>query len=72
MCTHLPRAYTDKDGVEKYATEIRGERMQMLGGKSDGERSSGQPAARRPAATTSSPQAASGGDFAGLDDDIPF
>lgn len=26
------RKYTDKDGVEKYATEIRGERMQMLGG----------------------------------------
>ncbi len=26
------RKYTDKDGNEKYATEIRGERMQMLGG----------------------------------------
>ena len=30
------RKYTDKDGVEKYATEIRGDRMQMLGGKSGG------------------------------------
>ena len=29
------RKYTDKDGVEKYATEIRGDRMQMLGGKQD-------------------------------------
>ena len=27
------RKYTDKDGVEKYATEIRGDRMQMLGSK---------------------------------------
>ena len=27
------RKYTDKDGAEKYATEIRGDRMQMLGGK---------------------------------------
>ena len=25
------RKYTDKEGVEKYATEIRGDRMQMLG-----------------------------------------
>src|SRR6476661_7075351 len=28
------RKYTDKDGVERYATEIRGDRMQMLGGRS--------------------------------------
>jgi single-strand DNA-binding protein len=33
------RKYTDKEGVEKYATEIRGDRMQMLGSKG---------AARRP------------------------
>lgn len=31
------RKYTDKDGVEKYATEIRGDRMQMLGSKSDAQ-----------------------------------
>ena len=30
------RKYTDKDGVEKYATEIRGDVMQMLGGRQDG------------------------------------
>ena len=27
------RKYTDKDGVEKYATEIVGDRMQLLGGR---------------------------------------
>ncbi len=27
------RKYTDKDGIEKFATEIRGETMQMLGGR---------------------------------------
>lgn len=27
------RKYTDKEGVEKYSTEIRGDRMQMLGSK---------------------------------------
>ena len=30
------RKYTDKEGIEKYATEIRGDRMQMLGGRSGG------------------------------------
>lgn len=30
------RKYTDKDGVEKYSTEIRGEEMKMLGSKPDG------------------------------------
>ena len=30
------RKYTDKDGVEKYQTDIRGDRMQLLGGKPDG------------------------------------
>ncbi|MNT43235.1 Single-stranded DNA-binding protein [compost metagenome] len=28
------RKYTDKDGVEKYATDIIAEQMQMLGGRS--------------------------------------
>lgn len=27
--------YTDRDGVERYATEVVGERMQMLGGRGD-------------------------------------
>jgi len=29
------RKYTDKDGVEKYATDIIGEEMQMLGSRSE-------------------------------------
>jgi single-strand DNA-binding protein len=31
------RKYTDKNGVEKYSTEIRGDRMQMLGSKAGGD-----------------------------------
>ena len=31
------RKYTDKDGAEKYATEIIADRMQMLGGKPEGK-----------------------------------
>jgi single-strand DNA-binding protein len=31
------RKYTDKDGVEKYATDIIAENMQMLGGRAGGD-----------------------------------
>jgi len=76
------RKYTDKEGVEKYATEIRGDRMQMLGSKGGGgmadmdddgldqsappQRS--QPRTPPPAVT---PRPASSG-FDDMDDDIPF
>lgn len=30
------RKYTDKDGVEKYSTEVVGDRMQLIGGARDG------------------------------------
>ena len=30
------RKYTDKDGVEKYATEVVGDRMQLIGGAREG------------------------------------
>ena len=29
------RKWTDKDGIDRYSTEIRGDKMQMLGGKSE-------------------------------------
>jgi single-strand DNA-binding protein len=56
------RKYTDKDGVEKYATEIRGDVMQMLGSRLEG---GSQPAPRQQQ-QRQAPQ----GDFAG--EDIPF
>ena len=56
------RKYTDKDGVEKFATDIVAENMQMLGGKQGGEsqgqqgyqggtgqRDTAKPPARKPA-----------------------
>lgn len=68
------RKYTAKDGTEKYATEIRGDRMQMLGGRSggsvpmenEGGKSSGG-AARSPA-----PASSGGSGFDDFEDDIPF
>lgn len=73
------RKYTDKEGVEKYATEIRGDRMQMLGGRGGGmadmdDSGPAQSAPRsQPRSTPSgSSQRPSGGGFDDMDDDIPF
>jgi len=82
------RKYTDKDGIEKFATEIRGETMQMLGGRqgmggpSDDAGGGGYaprqaaPAARPAAASAQRPAAAApkpaASNFDDMDDDIPF
>ena len=62
------RKYIDKDGIEKYSTEIVADSMQMLGSRqaSPGQPSSQSPAAARP---RPAPQQSSA-DF--QDDDIPF
>jgi single-strand DNA-binding protein len=69
------REYTDKEGVKKYATEIKGEVMKMVGGKSDQGDQSAKPAQRQAPARQpqrpSSPQQAGGfEDFP--DSDVPF
>ena len=61
------RKYTDKDGIDRYATEIIADTMQMLGsrqdsvqvGQSEYEKRKGSPMRQAPAKN-------------GLDDDIPF
>jgi single-strand DNA-binding protein len=60
------RKYTDKDGVEKYATDIIAENMQMLGGRSDGA-GGNAPQARPQQAPSQRPAAQD--DWAG---DVPF
>ena len=74
------RKYTDKEGVEKYATEIRGDRMQMLGSKGgggmadmdDGGFSQSAPRSQpRSSAPPAAQRPASSG-FDDMDDDIPF
>ena len=57
------RKYTDKEGVEKYSTEIRGDRMQMLGGKQD-KQEPAQHTASRAAMNAQAPD--------GFDETIPF
>lgn len=63
------RKYTDKDGVEKYATDIIAENLQMLGGRPDGggEQAQNQ---QRPAQQRPAPKPAPG--FDDDDPDIPF
>ena len=56
------RKYNDKDGVEKFATEVRADRLQLLGGKPD--------AAAAP--RTSAPKQTVGGGFDDMDSDIPW
>jgi single-strand DNA-binding protein len=76
------RKWTDKDGVEKYTTEIVADVMQLLGardgaggGAEVGADRSGDSAAPvrssspRPAKAASAP---AGGNIADMDDDIPF
>ncbi len=70
------RKYTDKEGVEKYSTEIVADRMQLLGGRGEGGGDTdfgGAPAAAsRPAAAASKPAAGRGKPADDFDDDIPF
>ena len=77
------RKYTDKDGVEKYATEIVADRMQLLGGRESGSggdtefaAGGGGGGARREGGAPSGggkPAAAGRSPAAdNFDDDIPF
>jgi len=65
------RKYTDKDGVEKYATDIKADSMQMLGGRQDG--SAPAPAPRQAPSSQPAPDAPRAPNFADMDDsDMPF
>jgi single-strand DNA-binding protein len=80
------RKYTDKEGVEKYATEIVGDRMQLLGGPRDSAGGGDTEfASAGPSTTSGRRESGGGGGGAGkgggsapkknvddFDDDIPF
>jgi single-strand DNA-binding protein len=61
------RKYTDKDGIERYATEIRADSMQMLGSRPGGNDGS-TPSPRNDPPPSSRPAP----NFSDMDDDIPF
>lgn len=72
------RKWTDKEGAEKYTTEIIADTMQMLGKKPDGSRDSdsgyGQETAPRPQRNSEPPSSRPrpAPNFSDMDDDIPF
>lgn len=75
------RKYTDKDGVEKYSTEIKGNSMQLLGGGKQSDAGGDSAPAARPAAAVAAarqkaqqqaPAARPQANFSDMDDDIPF
>ena len=61
------RKYTDKQGIERYATEIIASDMKMLGSKQADHQQADQPASERSKTTT-----LSGTGFDDMSDDIPF
>lgn len=64
------RKWQDKEGQDRYTTEIKGDRMQMLGGRSDNQAADNNPAPRQ-TQNTAKPAGQTGG-FDGLEDDLPF
>lgn len=63
------RSYDDKDGITRYVTEIEGDNMTMLGGRSDGASSAGPSA--QPSAQPAAPSPSQGAPEPD-DDDLPF
>lgn len=72
------RKWQDKDGHDRYTTEIVADRMQMLGSKSGGgdnspaRGESAPPAETGAKRTPTPPEKKTGGKFDDMDDDIPF
>jgi single-strand DNA-binding protein len=75
--------YTDKDGVEKFSTQIIGNEMQMLGGRegmgepsAEGNEGGGYSRSAAPTraepASRPAPATKSSSGFDDMDDDIPF
>ncbi len=58
------KKYTDKDGIERYSTDIRADTMKMLGGRQDD--------AGAPASQSAARQRPASGAEPDMDDDIPF
>ena len=65
------RKWQDKDGSDRYTTEIVGSEMKMLGGKGDGEQRQA-PQAERPQAQAQSAPAKKKPYFDDADEDLPF
>ena len=69
------RKWQDQSGQDRYATEVRVDQMQMLGGRQDADSGERQPSRAAPARSPAPPRApapSQGSGFDDMDDDIPF
>ena len=72
------RKWQDKEGQERYTTEIVAERMQMLGSRAGGGEPRGEPRGEAPPTESKAAEPKGGGakkpagKFDDLEDDIPF
>ena len=66
------RKWQDKEGQERYSTEIVADRMQLLGGRGGGAESMAREPAAAGASSAKPQQRKGGGAFDEMDDDIPF
>jgi single-strand DNA-binding protein len=67
------RKWQDKEGNDRYSTEIRGERMQMLGGRAGGSAPmDDEPRGESRGASGGGSGGGAGSGFGDIDDDIPF
>lgn len=62
------RKWQDKEGQDRYTTEIRGERMQMLSGRAEGAGNNSEPKEPPKSGNSGGGQ----GGFNDFEDDIPF
>ena len=65
------RKYTDRDGVERYSTEIRADTMKMLGGRQDGDAHQEAPQRQAAPQRQQAPQPQYSSGFDDMDSDIP-
>jgi single-strand DNA-binding protein len=67
------RKWQDKEGNDRYSTEVRGDRMQMLGGRGAGGGSADYDSALTDSGSSGAARAKpAGGGFDDIEDDIPF
>ena len=71
------RKYTDKDGIEKYSTDIIASEMQLLGGRENddnqnGYQGSSAPRSSQPAPARQAPAPRPASGFDDFDGDVPF
>ncbi len=68
----VTRKWQDKEGQDRYTTEVHCDEMKMLGGKPDGQTGGGERREQRAPANSGGQAKKPAAQFQDMDDDIPF